>query len=246
MATAETLTTPSAALDDPAARRMRRRAIIASAAGTTIEWYDFFLYGVAAALVFPRQFFPGNDPYIGTLLAFSTYFVGFVARPFGAALFGHYGDRIGRKTALIATLVLMGAATIGIGLVPELRQHRHLGRGAADVLPRHPGHRRRRRVGRRGADGRRVDRPEAARLHHQLRPARRPGRHGAGQRRAVGDVVRDQRRSVSELGLARAVPAQRRAGVRRPLHPHRRARDAGVRQAAGAGPGREGAGRRRS
>ena len=85
MATAETLTIPGAALDDAAHRRMMRRAIIASATGTTIEWYDFFLYGVAAALVFPRQFFPGNDPYTGTLLAFSTYFVGFVARPFGAA-----------------------------------------------------------------------------------------------------------------------------------------------------------------
>jgi metabolite-proton symporter len=97
---------------------MRRRAIIASATGTTIEWYDFFLYGVAAALVFPAKFFPNSDPFTGTLLAFSTYFVGFVARPVGAALFGHYGDRIGRKTALIATLLLMGGATVGIGLVP--------------------------------------------------------------------------------------------------------------------------------
>jgi len=96
-----------------------RRAVVSSAAGTTLEWYDFFLYGVAAALVFPQRFFPGSDPYVATLLAFSTYFVGFVARPVGAALFGHYGDRMGRKTALIATLVLMGAATIGIGLVPD-------------------------------------------------------------------------------------------------------------------------------
>ena len=99
-----------------------RRAVISSAAGTTIEWYVFFLYGVAAALVFPQKFFPGSDPYVGTLLAFSTYFVGFVARPFGAAIFGHYGDRMGRKAALIATLVLMGAATIGIGLVPDYNQ----------------------------------------------------------------------------------------------------------------------------
>jgi MFS family permease len=97
---------------------MMRRAVIASAAGTTIEWYDFFLYGVAAALVFPQTFFPGSDGYVATLLAFSTYFVGFAARPLGAALFGHYGDRIGRK-ALIATLLLMGAATIGVGLVPD-------------------------------------------------------------------------------------------------------------------------------
>jgi metabolite-proton symporter len=98
---------------------MMRRAVVASAAGTTIEWYDFFLYGVAAALVFPQKFFPGSDPYVGSLLAFSTYFVGFAARPVGAALFGHYGDRLGRKTALIATLVLMGVATIGVGLVPD-------------------------------------------------------------------------------------------------------------------------------
>jgi metabolite-proton symporter len=106
-------------LDAARNRQMMRRAVISSAAGTTIEWYDFFLYGVAAALVFPQKFFPGSDPYVGTLLAFSTYFVGFVARPFGAAIFGHYGDRMGRKAALIATLVLMGAATIGIGLVPD-------------------------------------------------------------------------------------------------------------------------------
>jgi len=101
-----------------AERRMMIRAVVASAVGTTIEWYDFFLYGVAAALVFPKIFFPESDRFTGTLLAFSTYFVGFVARPFGAAIFGHYGDRIGRKAALIATLVLMGVATMGIGLVP--------------------------------------------------------------------------------------------------------------------------------
>jgi metabolite-proton symporter len=108
----------AAALDPEARRRMMIKAVVASAVGTTIEWYDFFLYGVAAALVFPRIFFPDSDPYTGTLLAFSTYFVGFVARPFGAAFFGHYGDRLGRKTALIATLVLMGTATTAIGLVP--------------------------------------------------------------------------------------------------------------------------------
>src|SRR5690606_27982520 len=95
-------------LDGDQSRRMRVRAVIASATGTTIEWYDFFLYGVAAALVFPQKFFPESDPFVGTLAAFSTYFVGFVARPFGAALFGHFGDRIGRKAALISTLVLMG------------------------------------------------------------------------------------------------------------------------------------------
>jgi metabolite-proton symporter len=111
-------TRDSANAEDEHRRRMVVKAVIASAVGTTIEWYDFFLYGVAAALVFPTVFFPASDPYTGTLLAFSTYFVGFVARPFGAAFFGHFGDRVGRKAALIATLVLMGVATMVIGLVP--------------------------------------------------------------------------------------------------------------------------------
>jgi metabolite-proton symporter len=95
-----------------------RRAIVASAVGTAIEWYDFFLYGVAAALVFPREFFPTHDRYTGVLLSFSTYFVGFAARPIGAAMFGHIGDRIGRKASLIATLVMMGASTAAIGCIP--------------------------------------------------------------------------------------------------------------------------------
>ena len=99
-------------------RAQLRRAVVASAVGTAVEWYDFFLYGLAAALVFPQTFFPGSDPYTGTLLSFSTYFVGFASRPIGAALFGHLGDRVGRKASLIATLVLMGVATMAIGLVP--------------------------------------------------------------------------------------------------------------------------------
>src|SRR5687768_3842651 len=107
-----------AAMTAPDTGRQLRRAVVASAVGTAIEWYDFFLYGVAAALVFPGKFFPASDEYTGTLLAFSTYFVGFVSRPIGAAIFGHYGDRIGRKASLIATLLMMGIATAGIGLVP--------------------------------------------------------------------------------------------------------------------------------
>ncbi len=104
---------------DPTARRSQlRRAIVASAVGTSIEWYDFYLYGTAAALVFPQKFFPSSDPFVGTLLSYSTYFVGFVSRPLGAAIFGYFGDRLGRKVSLIATLMLMGVATAGIGLVP--------------------------------------------------------------------------------------------------------------------------------
>ncbi|HEY6362243.1 MAG TPA: MFS transporter [Vicinamibacterales bacterium] len=109
----------STTLEGPARRRMVVRAVTASAVGTTIEWYDFFLYGVAAATVFPQMFFPQSDPFIGTLLSFSTYFVGFVARPMGAALFGHYGDRVGRKALLVITMMMMGVATVGIGLVPS-------------------------------------------------------------------------------------------------------------------------------
>lgn len=104
---------------DLTVRRHRLRAVVSSSVGTTIEWYDFFLYGVAAATVFPQKFFPGSDPFVATMLSFSTYFVGFVARPVGAALFGHFGDRIGRKALLVTTMVLMGVATTGIGLVPS-------------------------------------------------------------------------------------------------------------------------------
>src|SRR5579862_1662753 len=95
-----------------------RKAVIASTVGTAIEWYDFFIYGTAAGLVFGKLYFPNSDPLTATLLAFSTYFVGFAARPIGAAIFGHYGDRIGRKATLIATLLCMGLATFLIAFVP--------------------------------------------------------------------------------------------------------------------------------
>ena len=95
-----------------------RKAIVAATVGTTIEWYDFFIYGTAAGLVFPKLFFPNSAPLVGTLAAFSTYFIGFVGRPIGAAIFGHYGDRIGRKATLISTLLLMGIATFLVALVP--------------------------------------------------------------------------------------------------------------------------------
>jgi MFS family permease len=95
-----------------------RRAVIASTVGTAIEWYDFFLYGTAAGLVFGKLYFPNQDLLTATLLAFGTYFIGFVGRPIGAAIFGHYGDRIGRKATLIATLLCMGLATFAIAFVP--------------------------------------------------------------------------------------------------------------------------------
>ena len=96
-----------------------RKAVIASTIGTTIEWYDFFLYGTAAGLVFGKLYFPNEHPLTATLAAFGTYFIGFVGRPIGAAIFGHYGDRIGRKATLIATLMAMGIATFLIAFVPS-------------------------------------------------------------------------------------------------------------------------------
>ncbi|HXE87237.1 MAG TPA: MFS transporter, partial [Hyphomicrobiaceae bacterium] len=99
-----------------------RRAIIASTIGTAIEWYDFFLYSTVTGLVFAPLYFPHHDPLVGTLEAFGIYAVGFVARPIGAAIFGHYGDRLGRKSALIATLLLMGVATFLVALVPTYAQ----------------------------------------------------------------------------------------------------------------------------
>jgi metabolite-proton symporter len=99
-----------------------RRAVIASTIGTTVEWYDFFLYSIATPLVFAKLYFPHADPLVGTLEAFTIYAVGFAARPVGAAIFGHYGDRIGRKAALIATLTLMGVATFLVAFVPGYEQ----------------------------------------------------------------------------------------------------------------------------
>jgi metabolite-proton symporter len=95
-----------------------RKAVIASTIGTAIEWYDFFLYGTAAGLVFGKLYFPNQNPLSATLLSFGTYFIGFAARPVGAAIFGHYGDRIGRKATLIATLLFMGIATFLVAFVP--------------------------------------------------------------------------------------------------------------------------------
>jgi len=108
-----------------------RRVIVASLIGTSLEWYDFFVYGTAAALVFNKLFFPSFEPLVGTLLAFATYAVGFVARPLGGIVFGHYGDRIGRKNVLVVTLLVMGLATFLIGALPT---YATLGTWAAVLL----------------------------------------------------------------------------------------------------------------
>jgi len=108
-----------------------RRVVVASLIGTSLEWYDFFVYGTAAALVFNKLFFPSFEPLVGTLLAFTTYAVGFAARPLGGIIFGHYGDRLGRKNVLVVTLLVMGLATFLIGLLPT---YATIGRWAAILL----------------------------------------------------------------------------------------------------------------
>src|ERR1700689_522965 len=106
------------ALSETEHRAHLKRAVVASTVGTTIEWYDFLIYSTMTGLVFGKVFFSGSDPMIDTLKAFGVYFIGFVARPIGAAIFGHYGDRIGRKATLIVTLLMTGIATAAVGLVP--------------------------------------------------------------------------------------------------------------------------------
>ena len=99
-------------------RRAIIEAVVASTIGTTIEWYDFFLYGTAVVLVFPALYFPNAEPFIAQILSFGTFTVGFLARPVGGVIFGYMGDRVGRKSALVTTLLLMGISTLIIGFLP--------------------------------------------------------------------------------------------------------------------------------
>lgn len=108
----------AASVDETGRRRQVSLAVVSSVIGTSIEWYDFFLYGTAAAIVFPAVFFPKSSAYSGTLDSFATYAIGFAARPVGAAIFGHWGDRLGRKATLIVTLLMMGIASALVGALP--------------------------------------------------------------------------------------------------------------------------------
>ena len=111
--------------------RAIRWVVISALVGASIEWYDFFLYGVVAGIVFNKLYFPASDPVVSTLLAYTTFAIGFVTRPLGGVIFGHIGDRIGRKSMLIITLMIMGVATLLVGLVPTYAQ---IGVGAPLLL----------------------------------------------------------------------------------------------------------------
>ncbi|MBC8639804.1 MULTISPECIES: MFS transporter [Caballeronia] len=102
--------------------KQMRKVVVASLIGATIEWYDFFLYGVVAGIVFNKLYFPNSDPLISTMLAYGTFAVGFLSRPLGGVIFGHFGDRVGRKSMLVMTLTIMGVATVLIGMVPTYAQ----------------------------------------------------------------------------------------------------------------------------
>src|SRR5450830_31627 len=112
-------------------KRMIQRVVVASLIGATIEWYDFFLYGVMAGIVFNKLYFPSSDPLISTLLAYTTFAVGFLARPLGGVIFGHFGDKIGRKSMLVMTLMIMGVSTFLIGVLPT---YDHIGYWAPGLL----------------------------------------------------------------------------------------------------------------
>jgi MFS family permease len=170
------------------------RVVSASLLGTAIEWYEFFIYGTAAALVFPKVFFPDNDPRVGALLSLSTFAVAFLARPIGGAIFGLLGDRFGRKPVLIATLALMGCSTLAIGLLPS---HSSIGIAAPLLL-----------VVCRVLQGLSLGPPQSS------RPVRGAGQHrrrvgaAAGQPR-VPDGLRSARGGVPVLGMADPVLAER-------------------------------------
>ena len=208
-----------------------RLVAVASMIGTTIEWYDFFLYGTAAALVFNRLFFPTFDPLAGTLAAFGTYTVGFVARPIGGIVIGHYGDRIGRKSMLVLTLIIMGVATFGIGLLPTYAQIGPWAAVALVVLRLAQGF----GVGGEwgGAVLMAVEHAPAgrARILWKLAADRRAGRTAA-LHRGVRPVRAPSGRSVSVVGMARPVPVEHRARRRRPDYPAANSGDAGVRRAS--------------
>jgi MFS family permease len=116
-------------MNEPSPLRSHARVLTAAMVGTAVEYYDFFIYATAAALVFGPLFFPAYDPAAQTLLSFVTFGVAFLARPIGAVAFGHFGDRVGRKSTLVASLLLMGASTLAIGFLPTYAMAEGIGAG---------------------------------------------------------------------------------------------------------------------
>lgn len=196
-----------------------RKVVLASLLGATIEWYDFFLYGVVAGIVFNKLFFPTTDPFIGTILAYSTFAIGYLARPLGGFVFGHFGDKLGRKSMLVLTMLIMGLATIGIGLVPTYAQ---IGIAAPIILQTL---RLCQGLGLGGEWGGAVLMTyEYASKRERAFYASIPQMGLAGLvpllRRGGAPVVGAHERAVHGMGLALRVSAQRGSGGRGPLYPY--------------------------
>ena len=193
------------------------KAAVSGWLGTAMEFMDFQLYSLAAAIVFNKIFFPNVSPAIGLIAAMATYGVGYVARLAGAIYFGRMGDRIGRKKVLFITIALMGASTTLIGVLPTYADDRHRGADPAGRAAAGPGLRGRRRDRRRHRDARRVRAGEAPRRDRLAGLARHQLRH-AGRVRALGVAARRAvRGAAAQLGLAPAVPAQLRPADLRPV-----------------------------
>ena len=199
---------------NPPSQKQIRTVALASLLGATIEWYDFFLYGVVAGIVFNKLYFPTDDPFIGTLLAYSTFAIGYLARPFGAFVFGHFGDKIGRKSMLVLTMLIMGVATIGIGLVPTYAQ---IGIAAPIILQTF---RLMQGLGLGGEWGGSVLMTYEYASKREQYPPDGPGHGPVPVLRRGGPALRQpDRPAVPGMGLAHRLPHQRGAGGCGPVHP---------------------------
>ena len=198
-----------------------KKVVTASMAGTVVEWYEFFLYASAATLVFGKLFFPNSGTELdGIIAAFVTYAVGFVARPIGGIVFGHFGDKFGRKQLLQLSIILVGVATFAMGCLPDVPADRLLGTGPPGLPALRPGLRRRWRMGRRRPPRRRAQPQQVARLLVLVAAVRRSAGQPARHRCAVHPVRHAVLRRLPQLGLASGLLALRRDRDRRLLHPH--------------------------
>ena len=229
----------------PATTPMRRVAA-ACLVGSAIEFYDFLIYGTAAALVFPTVFFPRLSPTVAMIASMGTFATAFLSRPLGAAVFGYFGDRLGRKKTLVATLLIMAVSTVIGGPGSQHRRHRHGGPADPGRAAAAAGVRRRRGMGGVGAAERRVRAARQTRPLRHVHPARRRYRRGAEQPDLPRRELHHRREQprVPAVGMAHPVPDQRGADRIRAVCPAQHRRDPGLRRGEGPPPGAQGAARR--
>ena len=234
----------AATMHEPQGRHQTRIAAASGWIGSALEYYDFFIYATAASLVFPQIFFPSANPTVAIVASLATYGVGYVARPIGAFVLGHWGDTHGRKNVLLVCLFLMGLSTMAVGLLPTYAAGGHLGAGPARGPAPDPGFCRRGRDLGGELDDSRTRAVRAARLFRQLHAAGRAGGTDPGRGSVSAPELRAFERGLRRLGMADSVPAQRGRADRGLYHPARGRRDASLHRRAGAGRRSEGAGDR--